>query len=83
MDEAKRQVLHTVGYRIGPSCGQCVHFNAPGRHEWGTCRLHLYLHGKHTDREREVSVHTSGFCPDFDRHPSSVAELAAHAEYLT
>ena len=65
MDENKWQKLMSVGYSMYRTCAICNHSNFP-LNDWGTCKIHKYKHKKHTEQWREMSIHKSGGCPDFE-----------------
>jgi len=62
-DANKFGLLRDIGYTIPVTCGLCKHRNFPtAGSDWGTCRIHLYNHLKHTGPKREMSIHRSGCC---------------------
>lgn len=66
MDENKRNVLHELGYVIRPTCGLCVRSRIDRGSDWGTCTLHKYVHLKHSNSVRQLSVNRYGTCPNFE-----------------
>jgi hypothetical protein len=64
MDQDKLRVLKEIHYEIKEVCGNCVHskLSADG---WGTCTLQRYVHQKHSESERELSINRAGYC---DQH---------------
>jgi len=67
MDANKIDMLRESHYTVGKCCALCASFR-PGVKSplWGTCKRHLYQHGKHTGDRREASVMACGSCPSFD-----------------
>jgi hypothetical protein len=79
MDENKRQELKRIGFVVVKCCGRCSAGQFP-HNEWGTCRIHVYQHLKHTGEHRNLSIHKFGYCQDF--HNSSwPSELGAFEEF--
>jgi len=74
MDQNKFEKLEKVGYRIGPCCGLCEHGTFEPTHMWGTCAVHTYMHKKHTDSKRQLSIHRFGRCKDEYRVKQDKAE---------
>jgi hypothetical protein len=76
MDPNKRLKLRDIRYEVRPACGVCVHYlhkdTGPGAELWSTCRLHSYDHQKHTEKRRHLSVHATGWCPDFTADTSQL-----------
>ena len=79
MDNNKLKVLREIGYRIMPTCGDCVWAEFP-QDDWGTCGLHDYQHEKHTGEKRQLSIHKSGNCPQFE--VATLAHLSHFAEFF-
>lgn len=79
MDANKLKVLRELGYRILPTCSNCVH-SFFRQDEWGTCDANTYQHEKHTGDRRQLSIHESGTCPKFEM--STVAHLGRFAEFF-
>ena len=69
MDKNKRQKLAGISYTIRATCSLCQYSRFP-HNDWGTCKLHLYSHEKHTKSRRELSIHKSGWCDCFDLDPN-------------
>lgn len=67
MDENKVKVLEEIGYKINSCCVNCVHgeFYTLG---FGSCHKNTYVHLKHQNPEggRPLSVHATGWCPQFE-----------------
>lgn len=81
MDEAKRRKLVEIGYSI-QACGLCQHADIHPGSDWGTCERYRYLHGKHTDGERQLSINRHGACPSFEPVVSAFASLHGFATFL-
>lgn len=66
MDKNKLEQLKAIGYKIQRVCGFCEHARL-SMDGWGTCarKTHSYQHEKHTEEERQLSIHQFGTCPDF------------------
>lgn len=62
MDENKRQKLIDLKYKIKRVCGNCEHSQFVRNRDWGTCQRHHYKHKKHTESERQLSIHRYGGC---------------------
>jgi hypothetical protein len=64
MDENKLIKLKEIKYRIYKCCALCKF----GRflNDWGTCDEHTYEHKKHSTSKRQLSIHKSGYCDDFE-----------------
>lgn len=62
MDANKLLKLHEVGYEVRETCGTCLHAQIDRRNDYGTCGFIQYNHLKHSDSERELSIHRSGHC---------------------
>lgn len=81
MDANKLQVLRDISYEIRPVCGLCEHAEFPPASDWGTCGLHAYEHEKHSDSERQLSIHRYGGCPQFVLSSSAMASMHAFNEF--
>ncbi len=69
MDANKVAKMKEVGYSIRPTCSICVHsIFRPGT-SWGVCDRFKYVHGKHSDATRFMSIYRSGICKDFSLDP--------------
>ncbi len=82
-DENKLQALSDAGFVVKRTCLRCSHFEA-GRGMWGTCRLNVYEHGKHTstDTPRQASVPFDGCCSKHTMAPAMEALLRGHHRFL-
>ena len=61
MDENKLEVLKEINYEIHSICGLCK-FGVFLKDNWGTCTDTEYVHLKHTEESRELSIHKFGSC---------------------
>lgn len=63
MDRNKLSKLLEIGYELRNTCGNCVYgeFRVPGA-DWGTCANWTYDHLKHSESQRQLSIHKSGHC---------------------
>ena len=62
MDANKLERLKEVGYAVQPSCGLCHHGDfAPGQ-DFGVCNLWYYMHLKHSESKRKLSINRHGAC---------------------
>ena len=64
MDANKLKTLRAIHYTIRPCCQLCAYFKPGNRPGFGTCVQHVYSHLKHTEKDRELSVHANGVCRD-------------------
>lgn len=83
MDANKRLKLVDIGYEIRPTCMTC----SSGRFEnafelFGTCRMHEYVHLKHSQSKRELSVFRAGSCRDFEPNPGTDSALHGFKEFV-
>lgn len=79
VDHNKRYKLYEVGYVVRDTCGRCRHGNFPSSADvWGTCKQQTYQHQKHTDAQRHLSIHQSGWCRSFER--SEIENLGGFTE---
>jgi len=74
MDQNKLLKLKQIGYQIYPSCVRCKHANFLAGREFGLCRKHAYCHQKHSKNPRQLSIHISGYCNDFESNPLEALE---------
>lgn len=65
MDANKLERLRAIGYRIQNTCGRCISGAFAVGSSWGTCAWYKYDHQKHTDKTRDLSIHSAGTCPSF------------------
>jgi hypothetical protein len=83
MDENKAQALRDAGYRVRGCCSLCQNKNFPKpRADWGTCKVNLYDHKKHTGEPREASVHRTGWCPNFVMEEGAEAQFGKYSEFV-
>lgn len=75
MDANKLMKLQEIGYQLPPSCSICVHGNFRGNAEFGGCTLHRYDHLKHDANGKELSVHRTGRCRDFEPEPVAMGRI--------
>jgi len=70
MDTNKRLKLIDIGYRILNTCGSCVSFRTNGvmGSGFGSCTRYQYMHLK--QGRKDLSVHRSGTCPEFEAKAS-------------
>jgi hypothetical protein len=81
MDANKLKVLQEVAYTVNKSCGLCTHGVFPNN-DWGTCRVHVYDHLKHTGEARQLSVFRYGSCPRFELHEPLLATMGAFKQFM-
>lgn len=65
MDENKRLKLIEIGYEIKPSCGMCVHSDIRDDDDFGDCNEHSYVHRKHSQGQKPLSILRYGSCPQY------------------
>ncbi len=76
MDANKLVKLKVINYQVRQTCGNCVRSFFPSRHtDWGTCSHHTYDHLKHSDTNRQLSIHKSGRCDDYSKSPTATSTL--------
>ena len=61
MDGNKLKKLSSINYQLRNCCGRCKYGNFPNN-DFGTCSVHTYEHLKHSEKERELSIHKYGIC---------------------
>ena len=66
MDKNKLKVLKSIKYEIRDCCQNCEHGDFEDD-EFGYCDEHTYQHLKHSEEESFLSIHRTGYCPDFKR----------------
>lgn len=66
MDENKLKVLKESGYTVFKSCGLCEHFRSGIGVNFGTCKIQIYDHLKHSGPPREISVTEYGGCQKWE-----------------
>lgn len=81
MDANKAIKLRQIGYKVQKSCGICAHSIFPND-SWGTCSIHTYSHEKHSDKERQLSIHRSGICPQFEPNEKSFQSMIHFDEFI-
>lgn len=78
MDQNKTEKLREIQYRIERHCGICRYSDLEANKTWGSCSLHFYEHGKHSDPEMPLSVHRAGSCSAFKLDEAKVEGLGLH-----
>lgn len=73
-DPNKLEALANRGYKIAETCGTCIHGSFIDGRDWGLCRKISYQHQKHNGT-KNVSIHVSGCCPQFQLSPATEADL--------
>lgn len=74
MDANKLDKLFEEKYRIPRNCALCKHGNFKDGQDYGTCNVLKYNHLKHSESERELSIHRFGRCAN--HHELDQAKLA-------
>lgn len=83
MDANKRLKLIDIGYEVKPVCMTCVNGRFDNEFEvFGTCRKHDYVHLKHSQSRRELSVFRAGSCPDHEMNPGTEAAMHNFKEFV-
>ena len=62
MDENKLKVLKTIEYKAQPCCALCEYGIFKLNQDFGICVKHFYMHRKHTEEQRWLSVNKNGIC---------------------
>lgn len=62
MDLNKLERLKTIKYIVKKCCINCINANHFNREGFSTCKVHQYVHIKHTDKVRQLSIYVSGCC---------------------
>ena len=83
MDENKKKKLEEIKYKIFPCCGACKSGNFMTGMPWGTCMKFTYDHQKHTGEDRNISIHRSGVCDNFEENEAEKEYLGLFAEFCT
>lgn len=78
MDENKVDKYKELGYKITKVCGACIHGRFTPHTIWGTCSKYAYEHLKHTDADRQLSIHKYGACPSAEFMPAFVDTLGKY-----
>ncbi|HUU89441.1 MAG TPA: hypothetical protein VMX17_17035 [Candidatus Glassbacteria bacterium] len=81
MDEAKRKKLNEIDYKITRICDNCR--NSALRGSWGVCFKHNYEHQKHTESNRQLSIHRSGTCKHHEFKDGFIEYIHKFAEFIT
>jgi len=69
MDANKLQKLKNIGYKLRPVCATCRFFRIVTMDsKFSTCKKHVYVHQKHKEKARELSVHSYGWCSDWEEN---------------
>lgn len=79
MDQNKAVKLHEIEYAMQPTCRLCKFSMLNG--DWGTCINNTYYHDKHKE-VRLLSVHASGWCPEFTLGGRQAVEIHGFKEFL-
>ena len=82
MDLNKVRELKDIGFKIVPTCGLCKHSAIGPMVSFGTCSIQTYQHLKHTGPARQLSIHRSGWCPEFTIAPRALPDLGAFMEFM-
>lgn len=61
-DPNKLAKLASIGYVLQRCCGTCLYGSFPDRLDWGSCRMHGYVHAKHSAEVKPLSIHRAGRC---------------------
>lgn len=61
---SKHSALEKAGYKLAPTCSNCVHFTKTTSSEWGRCSAIYYEHEKHLG-SMQAGVIASGTCERF------------------
>jgi hypothetical protein len=81
MDPNKADALDEIDYRIVPCCWMCCFGHFEEGKEWGECYSHQYDHTKHTEKPRNISIHRSGKCRDYQASSVPLNKLGAYRRY--
>ncbi|MFA5154795.1 MAG: hypothetical protein WC554_19775 [Clostridia bacterium] len=65
MDENKLKLLKEVDYKVVECCGICIYSKFEAERDFGVCLKHSYLHKKHTEQIRNLSIYRYGKCNHF------------------
>ena len=82
MDANKEQKLRLIGYVIKQTCAVCEHSEFKPGQAWGTCKLHMYSHLKHTGPERQLSIHILGKCNSFKLDTETIPSLHGYGSFF-
>ena len=82
MDDNKLILLNKIEYKINNSCHLCKNSKFNFGKSFGVCRKHRYEHLKHSEKDREMSIHICGICSDFEMIGSEVSYLDKFQQFL-
>lgn len=82
MDKNKDKKLSNINYKIQPTCYLCKYSNFHKNTDWGVCKAHQYAHLKHTESERSLSIHKTGYCPGFEVNKETLVQLHGFSNYF-
>lgn len=75
-------MLKDINYKVNITCGLCKHSEFVQNRMWGLCKKFKYQHLKHTDSERDLSVHRCGKCPHGEISDEGLIELGKFSELI-
>lgn len=85
MDENKLDKLRKIKYSVKKCCGNCENGVFPSN-EWGTCKVNLYSHKKHTGGAegslRNMSIIKFGYCSGHKFSDDFIASAMHYDEFV-
>lgn len=82
MDANKLRKIQAINYRILPTCELCINSRFPNTlASFGTCKLELYEHRKHTEAMRDLSIFRGGTCDKHDWNEHALGRLGTWAQF--
>lgn len=82
MDANKLTKLNNINYKVRRCCFNCEycelgHYSFSG---FTTCKKHTYQHLKHTDKNRQLSIHYTGYCDGHEWRSGFDLQLHAYEQ---
>lgn len=83
MDKNKLKKLQNISYVVCKTCEICLYGNFKNASSmFGECQLCTYLHLKHTNRRRNLSITRSGHCHNFVLSDGKAAILDDYINFI-
>jgi hypothetical protein len=82
MDINKLEKLLDIKYEVNRVCGLCIYAKLNPNTDWGTCAYHGYIHSKHNDGDRQLSINRYGSCSEFKANQEEMLKLDRFTEFM-
>lgn len=91
MDKNKLTKLREINYTVRRCCSNCMYGSfskmsaSAGSRPigiFGTCSLHKYLHLKHTESIRDLSINVNGYCKKHEFIPDFLFYINHYKEFV-